>query len=221
MVMGKIKIMLVDDQMLLREGLKTIINLQDDMEVICEAENGEVAMRQMRANPADVILMDIRMPVLDGVEATRIIKQKHPATAIIILTTFDDDDYIIDALSYGADGYLLKDIDGLHLVRAVQEAYHGNMMMPARIASKLALRLSGQKTGNLTQAPESLAHSSILTEREEQIARLLAQNMANRQIARKLFLSEGTVKNYISEIYSKLGTSNRDQAIMLIKQMLE
>ncbi len=219
--MGKIRIMLVDDQMLLREGLKTIINLQDDMEVICEAENGEVAVRQMRENPADVILMDIRMPVLDGVEATRIIKQQHPDTAIIILTTFDDDDYIIDALSHGADGYLLKDIDGLHLVRAIQEAYRGNMMMPARIASKLALRLSGQKAGSLTQASESLAHSNMLTEREEQIARLLVQNMANRQISRKLFLSEGTVKNYISEIYRKLGTSNRDRAIMLIKQMIE
>jgi DNA-binding NarL/FixJ family response regulator len=221
MGLGKIKVMLVDDQMLLREGLKTIINLQDDMEVVCEAENGEAAVSQVRENPADVILMDIRMPVLNGVEATRIIKQQHPGTAIIILTTFDDDDYIIDALSQGADGYLLKDIGGLHLVRAIQDAYRGNMMMPARIASKLALRLSGQKSGSAAQALESPIPGKLLTEREEQIAQLLAQEMGNRHIARKLFLSEGTVKNYISEIYRKLGTSNREQAAMLIRQMYE
>ena len=221
--MEKIKIMLVDDQMLLREGLKTIINLQDDMEVLGEAENGELAIQQMSETPADVILMDIRMPVLNGVEATRIIKQRYSDTAIIILTTFDDDDYIIDALCHGADGYLLKDIDGPHLVRAIRDAHSGTMMMPTRIATKLALRLSGQLIdsgqSNLrgARADADLAFS----EREQQIASLMADNCTNRQIARKLYLGEGTVKNYVSEIYRKLGTSNRDQAVMLIRQMLE
>jgi DNA-binding NarL/FixJ family response regulator len=219
--MNKIKIMLVDDQMLLREGLKTIINLQDDMEVISEADNGKTAIEQMEEKPADVILMDIRMPVLNGVEATSIIKKQYPKTAIIILTTFDDDDYIIDALSNGANGYLLKDIDAVHLIRSIQDAYQGEMMLPARIASKLAARLSGQGIEKTQRSKVSLVNNHVLTDREKEIALLMSQNLSNRQIARKLFLTEGTVKNYISEIYSKLGSSNREQAVMLISQMFK
>jgi DNA-binding NarL/FixJ family response regulator len=164
--------------------------------------------------------MDIQMPVMNGVEATRIIKESNPDVSVIILTTFDDDDYIIDALSNGADGYLLKDIDALHLVRAIQDAYNGVLMVPARIASKLAARISGGSGNIVRNKNDALKNYFELTERERQIALLMVENLGNRQIAKKLFLTEGTVKNYISEIYSKLGINDREQAVLLLAQKL-
>ena len=215
--MKKIRVMLVDDQVLLREGLKTIINIQQDMEVAAEAEDGERALACMGETAVDVVLMDIQMPVMNGVEATTAIKKRFPGTAIVILTTFDDDDFIIDALSNGAAGYLLKDMDGPHLIRAIRDAHAGHLMLPGRVAAKLAARISGQKAapaGSLKK--EGLAS---LNEREREIGLLLAQGLSNRQISKTLFLSEGTVKNYVSEIYSKLGTSNRTQAGLLLQQL--
>ena len=215
--MKKIKVMLVDDQLLLREGLKTIINIQEDMEVAAEAENGERALACMEETAVDVALMDIQMPVMNGVEATAAIKKRFPGTAIVILTTFDDDDFIIDALSNGAAGYLLKDIDGPHLIRAIRDAHAGQLMLPGRVAAKLAARISGQKAAPAGSfKKEGLAS---LNEREREIGLLLAQGLSNRQISKTLFLSEGTVKNYVSEIYSKLGTSNRTQAGLLLQQL--
>ena len=208
--------MLVDDQMLLREGLKTIVNLQEDMEVVVEAENGKVAIENMEKNEIDVILMDIRMPILNGVEAVSVIKKEYPKTSIIMLTTFDDDDYIVDALAKGADGYLLKDIDGSHLVQSIRDAYNGQMMLNGKIAAKLAQRLSGKNMNSKVLIEDN----ELLKEREKEIALLLSEGLSNSQIAKELFLSEGTVKNYISEIYGKLGTNNRTRAGMLIKKML-
>lgn len=208
--------MLVDDQMLLREGLKTIINIQENMEVVAEAENGERALACLQETAVDVILMDIQMPVMNGVEAASAINKIDPKVAIIILTTFDDDDFIIDALANGATGYLLKDIDGPNLIRAILAAHAGQLMLPGRIAAKLAARISGQ-----TELPGLLKAEGLasLNEREREIGALMAQGLSNRQIARTLFLSEGTVKNYISEIYAKLGNSNRVQAGLLLQQL--
>ena len=215
--MEKIRVMLVDDQVLLREGLKTIINIQEDMEVAAEAENGERALACMEETALDVILMDIQMPVMNGVEATAAIKNRYPDVAIVILTTFDDDDFIIDALAKGAAGYLLKDIDGPHLIRAIRDAHEGQLMLPGRIATKLAARISRQKAA--PAGPLKEEGLSSLNKREREIGALLAQGLSNRQIAKNLFLREGTVKNYISEIYSKLGTSNRTQAGLLLQQL--
>ncbi len=221
--MDKIKIMLVDDQVLLREGLKTIINLQEDMEVVAEAENGAVAIERMKDYDIEVILMDIRMPVLNGVEASGVISRDHSETAIIILTTFDDDDYIVEALANGAKGYLLKDIDALHLVQSIRDAHTGQMMLPSRIAGKLAAYVSRKQliSHDIIFANGQTLQRDALTERELQIGRLLAEGLSNRQIAQQLFLSEGTVKNYISEVYTKLGTNNRTNASMLLKQMID
>jgi len=219
--MNKIRVMLVDDQMLLREGLKTIINLQDDMEVVFEAENGKLAFEYMEEKKIDVILMDIRMPVLNGVEASRIIKNEYSDVSIIILTTFDDDDYVIEALSNGADGYLLKDIDSIHLTQSIRDAYNGQIMLNGKVASKLANFISGKKSLNKSSENINLDNGDHFSNREKEIALLMAEVHSNRQIAKALFLSEGTVKNYISEIYCKLGTNNRTKAIILIKQMFE
>ena len=220
--MDKISIMLVDDQMLLREGLKTIINLQEDMEVVAEAEQGKMAIEHMKKNPVDVILMDIQMPILDGVEATTIIKKDYPETTIIILTTFDDDDYIIDALSNGAAGYLLKDIDAGRLTQSIRDAQQGQMMLPSRIAAKLAARLAAQNVhgSGMRQQPRPDTRLQ-LSQREQEIGALIAQGLSNRQIAQTLFLTEGTIKNYISEIYAKLGTNDRTRASILLKKILE
>lgn len=219
--MIQIKVMLVDDQMLLREGLKTIINMQEDMKVVAEAEHGQMAIEQMAKLKVDVILMDIRMPKLNGVEATAVIKKEYPQTAIIILTTFDDDDYIIDALTHGAAGYLLKDIDAPHLIQSIRDAHKGQMLLPGRIAAKLAARISLQKSHSIIRKARESTGGSSLSDREKEIGQLMAQGLSNRQIARDLFLSEGTVKNYISEIYAKLGTNNRTQAGLLLQQFLD
>ena len=219
--MNKIRIMLVDDQIILREGLKTIINLQEDMEVVAEADHGKMALDKLKSVKPDVILMDIRMPVLNGVEATTAIKKMYPDTSIIILTTFDDDDYIIDALSNGANGYLLKDIDAAQLVQSIRDSNRGQMMLPARIAIKLAARISNNQTMNtILERPIDLDKNPMFTIREKEISQLIVQGLGNREIARKLYLSEGTVKNYVSEIYNKIGTNNRTHACLLIQQIL-
>ena len=165
--MIKNRVMLVDDPMLLREGLKTIIDLQDDMEVECEAENGKTAVEKIAGCSPDVILMDIRMPEMDGVEATSIIKRENPEVSIIILTTFVDDEYIVEALSNGPDGYLLKDIDALHLVRAIQDANNGVLMMPARIAVKLAVRIAGNQGSVQRMSSMINENDQGLTDREK------------------------------------------------------
>ncbi len=218
--MDKIKVMLIDDQVLLREGLKTIVNLQDDMEVLLEADHGQMAIEMLKDVKIDVILMDIRMPVMNGVEATAAIKKSYPDTAIIILTTFDDDEYIIEALSNGANGYLLKDIDAHVLTESIREAHAGQMMLPGKIAAKLASHLLNKHLYVPQKQGDPVHELDALTQRELEIGKLMSEGMSNNQIAKKLYLSEGTVKNYVSEIYSKLGTNNRMHAVTLIMQII-
>ena len=215
-----IRIMLVDDQMLLREGLKTIINTQSDMQVSAEAENGAEALKLLADNHVDLILMDIRMPILNGVEATKQIRAQYPDSVIVILTTFDEDDYIVEALANGAVGYLLKDIDAQHLLQAIRDAVDGSMMLPSRVAAKLASYISNRQTIRRSTPPTGPMSSSLFTEREQQMGHLMIAGYSNRQIANELFLTEGTVKNYVSEIYGKLGTNNRGNAVMLLRQVL-
>lgn len=213
--MGKIKIVIVDDQTLMRDGLKTILELENDMEVLGTAENGLKAIEMVKELRPDVVLMDIRMPVMNGVESTRAIKQSFPDTCVIMLTTFDDEEYIIDALSFGASGYLLKDMPGDKLIDAVRDGIKGNLLIPGTIAAKLAARLSRPhlEVKNSINGP-----LSELSERELEISRLLIKGYSNRQIASKLFISEGTVKNYVSNIYSKIGISDRAKALLYLKE---
>lgn len=214
--MDKIKILIADDQTLMRDGLKTIIDLEDNMEVIGTAKSGKEAVEFCKETLPDLILMDIRMPVMDGVESTKIIKCLYPDIIILILTTFNDDDYIIDALSYGASGYILKDIEGDDLIKAINDAYKGSFMLPSDVAIKIAKRLT--KTSAVTS--EQKKSLSELSEREIEIAKMMMLGFNNKQIASSLFISEGTVKNYISNIYSKLGTSDRVAAALIVKKAL-
>lgn len=215
--MDNIKILIVDDQTLMRDGLKTIIELEDNMEVISTAKNGEEAINVCKKNLPDLILMDIRMPVLNGVECTKIIKTLYEKVKILILTTFDDEDYIIDAIANGATGYILKDIEGDDLIKAINDAYKGSFMMPSHIALKIARKL--KNTTSITKKQKKSLKD--FSDREIEIAKAMTCGLSNKEIAATVFISEGTVKNYVSNIYSKLGTSDRTVAVLKLKKCLE
>lgn len=212
--MAPIKILVVDDQTLMRDGLKTILEIEEDFEVVGVAEDGQQAYEMTAALRPDVVLMDIRMPRMDGVESTRLIKSKFPDTAVIVLTTFNEDEYIIQALSFGASGYLLKDIQADRLIEAIRDGARGTLLMPAPVAAKLASRLSDLNRSGWEHGIETMP---VLSEREKEIARCLADGHNNRQISALLCITEGTVKNYISDIYSKIGTNDRNKAIEYLK----
>jgi len=207
-----IKVLIVDDQTLMRDGLKTILDLEDDIKVIATAKDGEDAIEKVKNEEPNVILMDIRMPVKNGVESTKIIKENFKNIKIIMLTTFQDDEYIIEALANGADGYLLKDIQGDNLIQAIRDVYNGQLMINPQIAMKLA-----QYVKKSTVSEKHVTESFDLSERELEVVRLMVKGFTNKKISKELFISEGTVKNYISSIYSKIGTSDRTQAVLLLK----
>lgn len=210
-----IRVLIVDDQRLMREGLKTILELEDDIDVISMAENGQDALDKVAAVAPDVVLMDIRMPIMNGVECTGVIRQNYPAVKVLILTTFDDDEYIIDGLKNGAVGYLLKDVPSEKLVSSIRDVYNGNAIMQPEIAAKIISHLTASK---MPAKPEPIApagrQANDLTEREIEVLKLVAKGFSNREIAKALFISEGTVKNYISSLYDKLDIAERSKLIM-------
>jgi len=210
--MNKIKIIIVDDQRLMREGLKTILDLEDDLSVEGIAANGREALELCGQISPDIVLMDIRMPEMDGVEATGLLTKNMPQVKVIILTTFDDDELIIKGLKAGAKTYLLKDLPSERLTEIIRNTYRGDMVLQPQIAAKLvgkALEGSqGRSESDASPLPEPL------TKREKDILLLMSQGLHNVQISEKLFISEGTVKNYISNIYGKLGINDRTQAVL-------
>jgi len=211
----EIKVMIVDDQRLMREGLKTILDLEQDISVIHLAENGEDALAKIKLQEPDVVLMDIRMPVMDGVDCTAAVKRDYPHIKVVILTTFDDDEYIIDALSNGAEGYILKDLPSEKLISSIRDVYNGNSIMQPEIAAKVIAHITKNK--GASQGSRAASHKSQLdelTDREKEILVLVARGMSNNEIARSLFLSIGTVKNHISSIYEKIGVNERSKAIV-------
>ncbi len=203
-----IKIMIVDDQRLMREGLKTILELEQDFNVVQLAENGKDALDKITDIEPDIILMDIRMPIMDGVECTKLIKQKYPSIKVLILTTFDDDEFIIDALINGAVGYILKDLSSEKLVEAIRDAYNGNSIMQPEVASKVIAHIAGKAKEPIQN---SVSLKLDLTDREKEILKLVGKGMSNKEIAKTLYISEGTVKNYISNLYSKLEVDDRSK----------
>ncbi|MBN1624387.1 MAG: response regulator transcription factor [Clostridia bacterium] len=210
---GKISVFLVDDQALIRDGLKAILGNGNDIQIVGEASNGKEVISMVKECRPDVILMDIRMPEMDGVEATGYIKKNFPDIKVIILTTFDDDDYIFKAMSYGASGYLLKDIQGEELVSAIKSSMKGNVILPGKIAEKITSRLSSINSRPNIKIDE-------FTEREMDIINLLIEGKSNSDIAKQLYLSNGTVKNYVSQIYMKINVSDRANAILYFKRHL-
>ena len=210
-----IKVMLVDDQVILAEGIKSVLETCPDINVCAIANDGRQAIEMIEDAKPDVVLMDIRMPDVNGVVATKHIKESHPEIKVVVLTTFDDSDYILSAINNGASGYLLKDIGASALIDAIKNAYAGDTILPAKIAKKIteaAMLVSGDKQIKLKSAFN-------LSNREMEIALMLIDGFNNRQIASALKLSDGTARNYISSIYLKLGVDNRADAIKKIKEI--
>lgn len=212
----RIRLMLVDDQRLMRDGLRTILELEPDLEVVAEAENGRQALEQYAAKRPDVVLMDIRMPEMDGVEATRRLVDGNPDALIIILTTFDDDQYVFEGLRAGALGYLLKDVSGAELAEAIRTVNSGGALIEPSVARKMVAEFARIAPASKEQT-ERLVEP--LTEREEEVLRLLAQGLTNREIARRAHLAEGTVKNYVSAILNKIGARDRTQAALRAQEL--
>ena len=205
-----IKILIADDQELIRQSLQIILNNEADFEVTDAVANGLEVVRSVRKKRPDIILMDIRMPEMDGVVCTQIIKENYPDIKIIIVTTFDDDEYVFNALKYGASGYMLKGASMKELSDAIRKVYQGNAMINGDIASKVVKLFSKMAQSNLTIQVDEL-QSDSLKENEWQIIVQVGSGLSNKEIATKLNLSEGTVRNSLSIILSKLGLRDRTQ----------
>ena len=211
-----IKILIVDDQMILAEGIKSVLETCPDFKVLGIASDGAAAVAFTGKHKPDVVLMDIRMPNMNGVVATKRIKEIDDKIKIIILTTFDDSDYILSAINNGASGYLLKDIGSTALIDAIKNAYAGDTILPSKIAKKItdaAMMVSSDKEIKLKR-------NYNLSDREVEIALMLNDGFTNRQIASAMKLSDGTARNYISSIYSKLGVEGRSAAMQKIKELV-
>ncbi len=215
---GKIRVLLVDDQRLMRDGLRTLLELEEDIEVAGEAENGRLAVELEDTLRPDVILMDVRMPVMDGVQATRQLMERRPETRVIILTTFDDESIIFDGLRAGALGYLLKDVSGAELAEAVRKVMQGGALIEPSVARKVLAefnRLPSQPPMDVSPVKEKPS----LSTREEEILHWIGKGLSNKEIALRLSLTEGTVKNYVSGIFQKLGVQDRTQAALRAREM--
>lgn len=217
-----ISIILADDQTLMRDGMQTMINLQEDMQVVGAGSDGEEVFELVSLKQPDIVLMDIQMPGMNGLECTRKIKREFPATKVLILTTFAEDDYILESFSIGADGFLLKDLPGEQLIQSIRDAINGNLLLPSVIASRIVSLLNPKDGGGTAKikAEKLRTEGIVLTQREKEIAELIIQKKTNRQIAKHLYMSEGTVRNYISGIYNKIGTSDREYATTILERLM-
>jgi DNA-binding NarL/FixJ family response regulator len=215
-----IRILIVDDQMIVRHGLKSLLEIQEDFTVIGDAANGQEALQIIaslgqQSQLPDVVLLDVRMPVMDGVATTQELKNNYPEINILILTTFDDDEYISQAMNYGAKGYLLKDSPPEDIAIAIRVVNKGHTYMGSGLLEKMLQHTPQPEISNVAIAKQ-LAE---LSPREQEVLNLIATGANNREIAKKLYISEKTVKNHITSILSKLNLRDRTQAALLVNQV--
>ncbi len=212
-----IKVLIADDQAILADGIKSVLSSCPDISVVGVAHDGSEAVRLAQQFEPDVVLMDIRMPVMNGVIATQEIKRAHPSTHVLVLTTFDESNYILDAIEGGASGYLLKDISAPALIEAVKNAYAGDTILPAKIARRIvdAARLVRN------DREIKLKRTFSFSDREVEIAVMILEGFTNKQIASALKLTDGTARNYISSIYEKVGASGRTDAAEKMKKSID
>jgi len=211
-----IRVLLVDDQRLMREGLRILLEMEEDLEIVGEAGDGEAALAAYAELRPDVVLMDVQMPGMDGVEATWRLRERWPEAKVMILTTFDDDEYVFEGLRAGALGYLLKDVSGSELAAAARTVAAGGALIQPSVARKVVAEFA-----RMAPPARSMdaALAEPLTEREVGILRLVAEGLTNRQIAQRLSLAEGTVKNYVTNILGKLGARDRTQAAIRAREL--
>jgi DNA-binding NarL/FixJ family response regulator len=207
-----VRVLLVDDQALFREALATLLEVRAEIDVVGEAANGAEALDRVAALRPDVVLMDLHMPVLDGIGATRRLRVEHPGVRVLALTTFDDDEDVFAALRAGAVGYLLKDVSSERLVEALLAAARGESVLQPSVAAKVVARFARMTDDDAAPRPQPLVVP--LSDRELEVLRLLADGGSNREIASALFLAEGTVKNHVTNVLAKLGARDRTQAAL-------
>lgn len=212
-----IRVLLVDDQALFREGLETLLSVYDDIEVVGQAGDGQECVQLATKIRPDVALMDIRMPIMDGVRATRQLKEAQPHCKVIVLTTFDDDEYIFDALRFGAAGYLLKDVPSAQLVEAIRAAARGESILQPSVAAKVIAEFT--RVSSMVPPAQMEALVEPLSERELEILGLIARGASNKEVAEQLFIAEGTVKNHMTHILGKLGARDRTQAVLKARDL--
>jgi len=204
--------LIAEDQTLMRQGLKTILDLEEGFEVVGEASDGQEAVDRALALRPDVVLMDVQMPHMIGVEATNLLTAALPTARVIILTTFDYDEYVFDGIKAGARGYLLKDTPANELLEAIRRVHAGESIIQPSVATRMIAEFTRRRGG--TQEPEY----ETLSERERDVLRLLADGLSNKEIASRLILAEGTVKNHVSTILEKLHAANRTQAARVARE---
>lgn len=208
-----IKAAIVEDQEILRKSLKIVIENISDIEIVGTAENGEEAIALSERENFDILLMDIQMPVMDGVKATEEIKKRWPNIKVIILTTFQDVTHVLNALNAGAEGYILKAVDPEYLVQGIKMVYYGGSLIPQQLAKEVFGQIQLKNNSHTDQDHNSMIHPYDLNNQEIKVLKCLTQGLSNKDITEKMFLSMGTVKNYVSTIYSKLNVKNRSSAI--------
>jgi DNA-binding NarL/FixJ family response regulator len=219
-----IKVLLVDDQNLIRQGIRLLLELEPDIQVVGQAADGRRALQQVEALHPDVVLMDVRMPEMDGLTATRLLSASHPEVKVIILTTFEDDETVFDGLKAGASGYLLKDISSEEMAQAVRKVAAGEALIQSRLTRKVLAEFSRLASATDRQAPPKTtavaeALPVALTERELQVLQALTHGLSNREIADQLVITEGTVKNHVSSLIDKLGVRDRTQAVLKAQEL--
>jgi DNA-binding NarL/FixJ family response regulator len=206
-----IRVLLTDDQILFRQGLASLLSLESDLEIVGQANHGQEAIALASTLHPHVILMDVRMPICDGVTATREIHQQFPKIRILVLTTFDEDDYVWRSLQAGAAGYILKNTPSEQVAAAIRTVHQGHSQLGPTIAQKVFAQI---------QPPTIQPNLNAFSDRELEVLKHLAQGMSNREIAESLFLSEGTIKNHITRILNQLGLRDRTQAALWAKQYM-
>ncbi len=204
-----ITVIICDDQAIIRDGLEMLLKLERDIEVVGLAQDGAEVVELATSGRPDLILMDLKMPGINGIEATRRIRAQHPEMKVLVLTTYDDDEWLFDAIRAGASGYLLKDTPREKVLEAIRGTVRGQAFVDPAIAGKLLQQTASQQAKPATQITENL------TSREEEVLRLMAQGLSNNEIAAQLYLSEGTVRNHVSAIFAKLDVSDRTQAAII------
>jgi NarL family two-component system response regulator LiaR len=206
------KVIICDDQAIVRDGLEMLLKLEPDIEVIGTAADGADAVDMVAIKRPEIVLMDLKMPVMNGVEATRRIKAKYPEVKVLVLTTYADDEWVFDAIQAGAAGYLLKDTPRDEVIKAIRGTAAGKTYVDPSVAGKVLRQASSHRTQPATNI------TALLTDRETDVLRLIARGLSNKDISERLFLSEGTVRNLVSSILAKLGVSDRTQAAVIAIQ---
>lgn len=216
--MKKVKLLLVDDQAMFREGMRTLLSLQPDFEIVAEAGEGGAALEEVRRTRPDVVLMDLRMPGVGGVEATRRLRAEFPECRVIVLTTFEEDEEVFAALRAGAVGYLLKASPSAKLCEAIRLAARGESLLEPSVATKLVAEFA--RLADRAPAPKAaLQLIEPLSPREAEVLRFLAEGLSNKEIGARMSLASGTVKNHMSQVLGKLGALDRTQAALRAREL--